>query len=143
MFQGRAIRQRCEELGWEVVDAAVVPDEAALISERIRRWVDETGVSVVLTTGGTGVSARDVTPEATRFILDREIPGIGELMRSKGMEQTIYSSLSRAVAGTRGKTLIINLPGSPRGALHSLAIIESLTQHAVQLLAGRTEHDGQ
>jgi molybdopterin biosynthesis enzyme MoaB len=86
------------------------------------------------------VALRDVTPEATRAVLDREIPGIAELMRTRGVEQTIFSVLSRAVAGSRKSTLIVNLPGSPRGARHSLCVIEELIEHTVDLLQGRTEH---
>jgi molybdenum cofactor synthesis domain-containing protein len=95
---------------------------------------------LILTTGGTGIAARDVTPEATRRILQRELPGIAELMRMKGLEQTKFSALSRAVAGTRGRTLIVNLPGSPRGALHSFDAIRELVPHIADLLSGHTEH---
>jgi molybdopterin adenylyltransferase len=139
-LSGPLLRTRCEELGWQVEESAVVPDETDSIAERLKEWSDEKHVSLILTTGGTGVSARDITPEATRSILDREVPGLGELMRAKGMEQTPFSALSRALAGTRGSTLIVNLPGSPKGALYSLGIIESLAPHAVKLLAGETEH---
>ena len=137
---GPALQARCKELNWEVVRTDVVPDEQAIISDRLKLWADEGLASVILTTGGTGVSARDITPEATRAVLDREIPGIPELQRSKGLEQTKFSVLSRAVAGTRSQTLIVNLPGSPKGALHSLGIIENLVPHVVDLLAGKTQH---
>jgi molybdopterin adenylyltransferase len=137
---GPALRARCEELNWEVVRTDVVPDEQTIISERLKLWADQRFATVILTTGGTGVSARDVTPEATRAILDREIHGIAELQRSKGLAQTKFSVLSRAVAGTRNRTLIVNLPGSPKGALHSLAVIEHLVPHVVDLLAGKTQH---
>jgi molybdenum cofactor synthesis domain-containing protein len=137
---GPALRARCEELNWQVVHTEIIPDEQAMISERLEVWADQGLASVILTTGGTGVSARDITPEATRAVLDREIPGIAELQRAKGLEQTRFSILSRAVAGTRKQTLIVNLPGSPKGAVHSLAVIENVVPHVVDLLAGKTEH---
>lgn len=137
---GPALKTRCEELQWSVIDATIVPDEQSAISAQLTWWADGSMASLILTTGGTGVSPRDVTPEATRSMLDREIPGIAELMRSKGLEQTRFSVLSRAVVGNRKQTLIVNLPGSPRGALYSLGLIEPLVPHLIDLLAGKTQH---
>ena len=137
---GPALCRCCQELNWSVVTTAIVPDDAAKIAAQLQEWADTNDISLILTTGGTGVALRDVTPEATRSILHREIPGISELMRSKGLEQTKFSALSRSVAGTRNRSLIVNLPGSPRGALHGLKIIEPLVPHVIELLQGQTAH---
>ena len=117
----------------------VAQRERSRDEDALRRHVDG-GVSLIFTTGGTGVSARDVTPEATRAVLDREIPGFGELMRARGRESTLLASLSRSLAGTRGQVLIVNLPGSPKGAVESLDAIVELVPHVLELLKGRTEH---
>lgn len=137
---GPALMARCEELGWRVVARKTVSDDQATIAREIQTWADESQAALILTTGGTGVAARDVTPEATRTVLDKEIPGMAELMRSAGLEQTKLSVLSRALAGTRHRSLIVNLPGSPRGAVHSLNAIQHLVRHVIDLLEGRTEH---
>jgi len=139
-LSGPALEQRCAELNWQVVAKSVVSDEEQEIAHKLRDWADSRVANVVLTTGGTGVAPRDVTPEATRSILHREVPGLAELMRSKGLEQTKFSVLSRAVAGTRNSTFILNLPGSVRGALHSFNIVEGVIPHIVDLLEGRTAH---
>jgi molybdopterin adenylyltransferase len=137
---GPAVRDRLEQLGWSVTVMEVIPDEAAEIGGRLATLADGDQVSAIFTTGGTGVACRDVTPEATRTILDREIPGFGELMRSKGRKFTPLATLSRALAGTRGRVLIVNLPGSPRAAVESLDAIVELVPHVLDLLKGETEH---
>jgi molybdenum cofactor synthesis domain-containing protein len=137
---GPALAERCRELGWEIVATGVVPDDEAVIADTLREWADAGSARLILTTGGTGVAPRDVTPEATRRVLDREIPGLAELMRWKGLEQTKFSIMSRAVAGARKRTLIVNLPGSPRGAVFSLQTIETVIPHTVELLEGNTCH---
>jgi molybdenum cofactor synthesis domain-containing protein len=137
---GPAIQDRCTALSWAVVATRTVPDDQDAIAAQLKQWADDSIASLILTTGGTGISLRDVTPEATRSVIDREIPGLAESMRIKGLEQTKFSVLSRAVAGSRNRTLIVNLPGSPRGALHSFQVIEELVPHIVDLLEGRTGH---
>jgi molybdopterin adenylyltransferase len=137
---GPAVRERLEQLGWRVPVTEVIPDVTSEISERLATLSDGGQVSAIFTTGGTGIAARDVTPEATRAILDREIPGFGEVMRNRGREITPLAALSRSLAGTRGRVLIINLPGSPKGAVESLDAIVELVPHVLELLRGRTEH---
>jgi molybdenum cofactor synthesis domain-containing protein len=139
-LSGPAVRERLEQLGWSVSTIGVVPDEVDSISARLRSLADGGEVAAIFTTGGTGVALRDVTPEATRAILDREIPGIPELMRVRGMRATPLAVLSRAVAGTRGTVLIVNLPGSPKGAVESLDAIVEVVPHVLELLRGHTEH---
>ncbi|MBM3776241.1 MAG: MogA/MoaB family molybdenum cofactor biosynthesis protein [Acidobacteria bacterium] len=141
---GPAVRERLEALGWEVPVTGVVPDEEALIREKLLALADGNQVAAIFTTGGTGVARRDVTPEATRAVVEREIPGIGEMMRARGRESTILAALSRGLAGTRGQVLIVNLPGSPRGARESLDAILEVVPHVLDLLRGWTGHaDGE
>ena len=136
---GPALVARINEIGWTVTAKAVVADEREDIAAKLREWADA-GHALILTTGGTGLSARDVTPEATREVLEREVPGIAEWMRVRGMEQTKLAVLSRALAGQCKQSLIVNLPGSPRGALFSLEVIEHLIPHIVDLMRGKTKH---
>jgi molybdopterin adenylyltransferase len=137
---GPAVRERLEKQGWSVAVMEVIPDVISEISERLATLSDGGQLAAIFTTGGTGVASRDVTPEAVRAILDREIPGFGELMRLKGREKTPLATLSRSLAGTRGKVLIVTLPGSPKGAVESLDAIVELVPHVLDLLRGRTEH---
>jgi molybdopterin adenylyltransferase len=137
---GPALRDRARSLGWTVSAMELTPDESEPISAILRRLADSGEVAVILTTGGTGVAPRDVTPEATRGVLEREIPGLGELMRAEGLKFTPTAVLSRGLAGVRGRTLIVNLPGSPKGALESFEAIAKLVPHIVDLLEGRTDH---
>ena len=137
---GPAVRDRLEQLGWKVSVMEVIPDEEPQIRSRLAALADSRQVSAIFTTGGTGVAPRDVTPEATRSVLDREIPGLAELMRARGRESTPLAALSRSVAGTRGLVLIVNLPGSPKGAVESLNAIVELAPHVLDLLRGKTEH---
>ena len=137
---GPAVRERLEQLGWKVSVTEVVPDEAVEISARLASLADGGQVSAIFTTGGTGLAARDVTPEATKAVIDREIPGLPELMRAQGRQSTPLAVLSRGIAGTRGRVLIVNLPGSPRGAVESLDAIVEVVPHVLELLRGHTEH---
>jgi len=137
---GPALRDRLQALGWIVGAIELVPDECEQIATLLQRLADSGDVAVILTTGGTGVALRDVTPEATRRVIEREIPGLGELMRSEGRKFTPQAVLSRSIAGVRGQALIVNLPGSPKGAVQSFDAVASLIPHIVDLLEGRTGH---
>lgn len=121
--------------GAEIVARDVVPDEEPAIGTTLRRWAAE-GLDLILTTGGTGVSPRDVTPEATRAVIDREVPGFAEAMRAASLAVTPHAMLSRAVCGLLGRTLIVNLPGSPKGARENLLVIMPALPHALEKLRG-------
>lgn len=133
---GPALQKVMDDWGAQVLKLEILPDERELISEKLIRYADVDKVNLVLTTGGTGLSPRDWTPEATKKIIDREVPGITELMRQESYKITPKAMLSRAVAGTRGSTLIINLPGSPKGAVENLQVALPILDHALGILLG-------
>src|SRR5881628_245092 len=138
---GDTILAWAEEQGYDVVVRSVVPDEADRIAGKLARWADSGEVDAILTTGGTGLTARDVTPEATAAVLDRAAPGIAEALRAAAAPRFPRAWLSRGVAGSRGKTLIVNLPGSTGGVTDGLAVLEGFLEHAVELVSGsRTVH---
>ena len=137
---GPAVIARCKELGWQIVSSHVLPDDRVTIENLLKKTADANDADVILTTGGTGVGPRDVTPEATIAIVERLIPGFGEHMRLEGAKKTPRAILSRAVAGIRATTIIINLPGSPRGAVESLDAIAEFLPHTVSILHG-ARHD--
>jgi len=137
-LSGPAVAEALERCGFRVVGRALVADERSAIQGKL---IEVCGTArLVITTGGTGVAPRDVTPEATRAVCDRLIEGIAERMRAEGMRKTRFAALSRAVCGVRGTTLILNLPGSPSGAVESLEAVIDLLPHALELMAGKTGH---
>ena len=133
---GEAIAARLRVEGIVVEETGVLPDEEAQIAERLRAYADEWRLDFVFTTGGTGLGARDVTPEATRQVLDREIPGLAEMIRAHGSQRMPHAALSRAIAGERGETIIVNLPGSERGAIESLTALLPAILHACKIVRG-------
>ena len=133
-LSGPALQDAVKNAGWTVSQFKVIPDEYIEIRDTLITWSDSGTNQVVLTSGGTGFSPRDITPEATREVIEREAPGLSEAMRAGSLRITPHAMLSRAVAGIRRKTLIINFPGSPKGALENFRIIAPVLPHAVQLL---------
>ena len=138
---GKVIRDSLSQLNSHVIKYEVVPDEVDVIASKLAEWADEGSVDVILTTGGTGLGPRDVTPEATLSILDKAAPGFVEAMRAETFKVTPFAILSRGVAGVRGKCLIINLPGSPKAVQECLQVILPAIPHAVEIIKGEvTEH---
>ncbi len=138
---GKVIKDSPLVLDNSVLKYEVIPDEMDIIADKLAEWADEGKVDIILTTGGTGLGSRDVTPEATLSMVDKVVPGFTEAMRTKAFNATPFAILSRAVAGVRGKCLIINLPGSPKAVRECLEIISPALPHAVEILSGEvTEH---
>src|SRR5512147_1460488 len=131
---GPALAHLIQAEGWSVVQQGILPDEESAIRTMLLSWADSGELDVILTTGGTGFSPRDVTPEATRAVIQREAPGLAEAMRAASLKITPHAMLSRVVAGIRKRTLIINLPGSPKGAVENLQVVIPVLPHAIQLL---------
>ena len=137
---GPAVREILEAVGWTVADCEILADEAAAIRRQLELWTGAGDCDAVFTIGGTGVGPRDITPEATRAVIEKEIPGLAELMRAEGVKKTRQAALSRGVVGVRKGKLIVNLPGSVRGARESLEGILDLLPHTLDLVQGRTAH---
>jgi len=137
---GQKLSQMLTENQWEVVSTHIVPDDLSRIQDQILDLSQDAEIDLIVTTGGTGLAPRDVTPEAIRPLLEKEIEGLPELMRLRGLESTDFAALSRSLAGTRGATLILSLPGSPKGAAQSLQAVLKILPHAVDILHGHTAH---
>jgi len=137
---GPAVRERCAQLGWQVSREEILPDERKQISEKLRALAGSGEVDLILTTGGTGLGPRDVTPEATTDVCEKIVPGLAELMRERGRQATPRAVLSRAIVGIVKNVLVVNLPGSPKGAVESLDAVAQLLPHAVEVLRG-ARHD--
>ena len=133
---GDVIRKIMSQFGTRVVDYAIIPDNKENIVGKLTEWSDEGGVDLIITTGGTGLAPRDVTPEATQDVIDRIVPGFSEAIRAKGIKKTPHAMLSREVSGVRGETLIVNLPGSPKAVRESLPVILPALPHAIEVIKG-------
>ncbi|TCP59612.1 molybdopterin adenylyltransferase [Tumebacillus sp. BK434] len=136
-LSGQVIREMMLDIGGEVVVYQVVPDEFDILRNSMVTYCDELNLDLIVTTGGTGLAKRDVTPEATLAVIEREVPGMAEAMRAVSLQKTKFAMLSRAVVGTRGNTLIINLPGSPKGVRECLEVLLPVLPHALEILQGK------
>ena len=139
-LSGDEIARLLQETGAEIVERGIVSDDLRILREALYTLTERPDLNLILTTGGTGLAARDNTPEATRAVIDREAPGIAEAMRRETSSKTPMAMLSRGIAGTRNGTLIINLPGSPKGVVECFEVIRPVLQHAIDLISGNTRH---
>lgn len=139
---GAVIREILPSIAARIVNYDVIPDEKEPIAAKLVKWADEDDLDIIITTGGTGLTPRDVTPEATLAVVDRIVPGFAEAMRAESLKKTPHAMLSRAVVGTRGKCLIINLPGSPKAVRECLEVILPALPHAVETLKGQSDECG-
>jgi molybdenum cofactor synthesis domain-containing protein len=137
---GPALTERCRELGWQVVSTEILADDRAILEARLSALADSGAADLILAAGGTGIGPRDSTPEATAAVCVKLLPGLGEVMREKGRHLNERAVLSRAIAGLRARTIIVDLPGSPRGAVESFDAVQSVLAHAVEVVAG-ARHD--
>ncbi|MCL6632855.1 MAG: MogA/MoaB family molybdenum cofactor biosynthesis protein [Alicyclobacillus herbarius] len=139
---GDALQRLLEESGFTVSARAATPDDLVTLTDTLRQWVNDSHIHLVLTTGGTGAGPRDVTPEATKSIITKELPGVAEAMRMESLRHTPFAMTSRQVAGIAGDTIIINLPGSEKAVRECFAVIRPVLRHLVDLVCGDTEHRG-
>lgn len=140
-LSGPALVELVKAQGWQVERTAILPDDRDRLRDALSSWADSGAMDVIITTGGTGFAPRDITPEATRLVIYREAPGLVEAMRMEGLKKTPHAMLSRSVAGIRGRTIIINLPGNPKGAVENLQVILPVLPHAVELLQDRPDSE--
>ena len=138
---GALIASALREAGHDVVDQAAARDERWELARQLRKWADSNACDVIITTGGTGLTPRDVTPEATREVAEREVPGIAQALIANGLQHTPYAALTRGIAVTRGRTLIVNLPGNPKAVAQGMDVLLPLLSHIAELLAGPVEHE--